>query len=289
MKPNVQAPGWVTLAGAGPGDPELVPLKTAKRLAQATAVVYDALVHPALLDLAPAGAERHPMGKRAGNTASASQETINRLLARLALAGHRVVRLKGGDPFVFGRGGEEALYLGRLGIGVEVIPGVSAVNGATAAAAIPLTHRGVSRGFAVWPGQADLLDSLPWGPLAHLESTLVFLMAGKSVADIAQRLLAHGAAADLPLALLENGGLVNQRLAQSTLGQAALGVLAPVTGGPALVVVGRVLNVGLELARYLFDEGERNGTDISGVPAAARPLGVAGGWGGGGLAKAANP
>jgi uroporphyrin-III C-methyltransferase len=230
--------GRVTLVGAGPGDPDLLTLKALRRLRAADALVHDALVAEELLALAPSRCLRVSMGKRCGRADSAGQEHINALLAGLALEGLEVVRLKGGDPFVFGRGGEEALYLRARGIPVEVIPGISAVNGAAATAGIPLTHRGLSAGFMVLEGHAAHLERVDWAALVALGGTWVFLMAKATAPEIARRLLAHGADAALPAALIEQGTLPEQRVQVLTLGAAARDELRPLTDGPGLLLIG---------------------------------------------------
>lgn len=230
--------GRVSIAGAGPGDPELLTLKALRRLRQADAVVHDALIPAELLALASRRCLMIDMGKRAGREDSARQEEINALLEHLAREGLNTVRLKGGDPFVFGRGGEEALFLTARGIPVEVIPGVSSVNGASATAGIPLTHRGFSSGYTVLDGHGPHLERIDWPALVALGGTWVFLMAKSSVAEIARRLLSHGANPETPLALIEQGTLPEQSVAASSLAVAASGALRPHTIGPGLVIVG---------------------------------------------------
>src|SRR5436189_5452850 len=192
--------GYVWLVGAGPGDPELMTRRAARVLGEADLVLYDALVDPRALDLAPQ-ARRFPVGKRAGRP-SIRQETINRLLVRAARRGARVVRLKGGDPFVLGRGGEEALALAAAGIPFEVVPGVSSAVAAPALAGIPVTHRGLSSGFAVVSGHAEsawrpILESLAPGSL-----TLVVLMGLGERRAIVSRLRARGWPARTPAAIV---------------------------------------------------------------------------------------
>lgn len=235
--------GRVTLAGAGPGDPELLTLKTLRRLQEAEALVHDALIPPEILALAPASCARFDMGKRAGCAGSARQDEIHALLEHLAREGRNTVRLKGGDPFVFGRGGEEALFLAERGIPVEIIPGVSSVNGASALAGIPLTHRGLSTGYTVLDGHAPHLDRIDWRALTALGGTWVFLMAKASLAEIAQRLLRHGAPADLPIALVEQGTQPDQQVSVATLAEAAAGALHPRSGGPGLVIAGATVGL----------------------------------------------
>jgi uroporphyrin-III C-methyltransferase len=187
----------VSLIGAGPGDPELLTLKAADRLRRADLVLYDALATPELLELAPT-AKRFFVGKRAGRH-SIDQDGINALMIRAAKRGERVVRLKCGDPFVLGRGGEEALALAAAGIAYEIVPGVSSAIAAPALAGIPVTHRGLAAGFAVISGHdgGALLDSITPGAL-----TLVILMGLRNRAAIATRLLARGWPAQTPTAIV---------------------------------------------------------------------------------------
>jgi uroporphyrin-III C-methyltransferase / precorrin-2 dehydrogenase / sirohydrochlorin ferrochelatase len=189
--------GIVSLVGAGPGDPELLTLRAADRLRRADLVLYDALATPELLELAPT-AKRFFVGKRAGRH-SMAQEAIHALMIRAAKRGERVVRLKCGDPFVLGRGGEEALALAAAGIAYEIVPGVSSAIAAPALAGIPVTHRGIAAGFAVISGHdgGELLESITPGAL-----TLVILMGLAARAAIATRLLARGWSAQTPAAIV---------------------------------------------------------------------------------------
>lgn len=232
------AAGQITIAGAGPGDPDLLTVKVLRRLQEADALVHDALIPEDILALAPARCTRFDVGKRGGHEGSARQEDINALLFELALAGMNTVRLKGGDPFVFGRGGEEAIFLRDRGIVVEVIPGVSSVNGAAAAAGIPLTHRGLSARYTVLEGYASHLERIDWASLVALGGTWVFLMAKATVRDIAERLLRYGAADDLPAALIEQATLPGQRVQVIPLRGAARGELRASMDGPGLLIIG---------------------------------------------------
>lgn len=264
---NPIAPGRVTIAGAGPGDPELLTLKTLSRIKNADAIVYDALVPEEIQALFPEGAELFPAGKRAGDPLSSTQESIHRLLERLARSGLAVLRLKGGDPFIFGRGGEEALYLRERGIAFEVLPGVSSVNGAAAAALVPLTHRGVSRAFTVLQGTLALLDRIDWPALVALGGTWVFLMAGRTAGEIAQRLIAAGAERELPMVAVENATLEQQTVTRKTLAGFAGRELVPFTGGPVLLLAGAT--AGLDLSHFTMD-AEHAGT-LPGIYEALRP------------------
>ena len=199
--------GPVYLVGAGPGDPGLITVRGLELLRQAEVVVYDRLVHPALLEEAPPEALRVFAGKLAG-LHSLPQEQINALLIAHARRGRCVVRLKGGDPFVFGRGGEEALALAEAGIPYEVVPGVSSAVAVPAYAGIPVTHRGLSSSFAVITGHEDTSKGEPavdWGHLATAVDTLVVLMAATTLPRIIAKLLAHGRSPETPVAIIRWG------------------------------------------------------------------------------------
>lgn len=192
--------GFVSLVGAGPGDPELLTRKAARCLERADLVLYDALVSPEVLELAPR-ARRFFVGKRAGRP-SVDQETINRLMIRDARRGRRVVRLKGGDPFVLGRGGEEALALSAAGIPFEVVPGVTAAVAAPALTGIPVTHRGLASGFAVVSGHAASAYAPILDAIAPNSLTLVILMGLATRAPLARRLLDRGWRPTTPAAIV---------------------------------------------------------------------------------------
>lgn len=192
--------GFVSLVGAGPGDPELLTRKAARRLAEADLVLYDALVCPEALELAPR-ARRFFVGKRAGRKVI-RQETIHGLMIRVARRGKRVVRLKGGDPFLLGRGGEEALALAAAGVAFEVVPGVSSAIAAPALAGIPVTHRGLSSGFAVVSGHAETAYRPILESIAPNSLTLVVLMGLATRAALAELLLARGWRCHTPSAIL---------------------------------------------------------------------------------------
>jgi uroporphyrin-III C-methyltransferase/precorrin-2 dehydrogenase/sirohydrochlorin ferrochelatase len=235
----------VALVGAGPGDPELITVKGRRLLAAADVVVADRLVPGMLLgDLRPevefVDAAKIPYGP------AAAQEEINRILVERALEGKFVVRLKGGDPFVFGRGGEEAIACAEAGIPVLVVPGVTSSIAAPALAGIPVTHRGVAHEFTVVSGHvrpdspASLVD---WPALARMRGTLVVLMGLKNLAAIADRLIAEGRAADTPAAVVQEGSTSHQRSLRGTLGTIAADVAAAGIRPPAVVVVGEVVHV----------------------------------------------
>jgi uroporphyrin-III C-methyltransferase / precorrin-2 dehydrogenase / sirohydrochlorin ferrochelatase len=233
--PEVEGAGFVSLVGAGPGDPELLTLRAADRLRKADVVVHDRLVSDAVLDYAGPSAERIDVGKRPGGH-GASQPEINALLIELARQGKRVVRLKGGDPFVFGRGGEEALALVEAGVPFEVVPGVSSALAAPAAAGIPVTHRGLSGSVTVLNGHD--VDQHDWDALARSANTLVFLMGVEHLAEIADRLLSAGRAANEPCALVEWASTPRQRTILCPLGDVAITARAEGLEAPAVLVVG---------------------------------------------------
>ena len=236
-------PGHVYLVGAGPGDPELLTLRGARLVAGADVVVYDNLVAPALLDLAPAAAERIYVGKKAADH-SLPQEAINALLVRLAQAGKSVVRLKGGDPFIFGRGGEEMEDLLEAGITVEVVPGVTAAAGVAAYAGIPLTHRDHAHSVVFTTGflKDGALD-LDWPLLAHRGQTLVIYMGVSRLAEICAQLIAHGLPATTPAAVIERGTTHAQRIVKAELATLADEVLRAGIRPPSLTIVGDVVKL----------------------------------------------
>jgi uroporphyrin-III C-methyltransferase len=235
--------GCVALVGAGPGDPGLMTVRGLAALRQAEVVVYDRLVDPRLLDEAPASALRVFVGKASG-AHTLPQEDINTLLVAHARRGRRVVRLKGGDPYVFGRGAEEAGALAAAGIPFEVVPGVSSALAAPAAAGIPLTHRAVASSFAVVTGHEDERRAsarVDWSRLGTAVDTLVILMGLENLPRIARSLIDAGRAADTPVALVERGTTTAQRVVVGRLDSiAALAVSAGVRS-PAVIVVGDVV------------------------------------------------
>jgi uroporphyrinogen III methyltransferase/synthase len=228
----------VALVGAGPGDPGLLTRRGAELLAQAEVVVHDRLASPALLELAPADALLVPAGKAPGHV-ELTQDQINAVLVEHGLAGRRVVRLKGGDPFVFGRGGEEAEALAAAGVPFEVVPGITSAIAAAAYAGIPVTHRGVSTHFTVVTGHEDPAKgpaTVDWEMLARAGGTLVVLMGAAHLADIATRLMAGGLAPDTPVAAVRNGTRPDQTTIRGTLATIAdQGVRSP-----SAIVVGDV-------------------------------------------------
>lgn len=231
--------GWVSLVGAGCGSRELISLKGLERLENCDAAVYDELIDDSLLDVLPEGCERIYMGKRSGKH-SATQEKISETLVRLAQQGKRVVRLKGGDPFVFGRGGEEILALQRAGIAYELVPGISSAIAIPAAAGIPVTHRGLSRSFHVVTahsaGNDGLPEELPW--LAKLSGTLVFLMGLSKIKELAEALQREGKAPDTPAAVISGGNAPCPAAVRGSLSDIAELSRKADVKPPAVIVVG---------------------------------------------------
>ncbi len=225
----------VALVGAGPGDPDLLTLKAARFLATAEVVVHDALVGDGVLELIPDTAERIDVGKRPGRPTP--QEMISALLVELGRQGKRVVRLKGGDPFVFGRGGEEADALIRAGVPFEIVPGITSSVAAPAAAGIPVTHRGVSAAFTVVTGHRRAGEpDVDWRSLANVGGTIVVLMGVSQRSTIAAELIAGGLAHETPVAAIESATTESQVVGRWTLGE--LGDAA--VQSPAVIVIGAV-------------------------------------------------
>ncbi|MCO5122261.1 MAG: uroporphyrinogen-III C-methyltransferase [Rhizobacter sp.] len=253
-------PAKVTLVGAGPGDPELLTLKAARVLAEARLVLYDKLVSKDVLKLVNPQADLIYVGKESGHH-TLSQEGIIELLVRIAKTGRSVVRLKGGDPYIFGRGGEEAQALAAHGIAFEVVPGISAAQGMAAYAGIPLTHRDHATQVVFVTGH--LRDEhgergleLDWPSLARPHQTLVIYMGVATLPIVCEQLVQHGLAADTPAAVIENVTLPTQRTVAGTL--ATLPTLARVHAvrAPALVVIGGVVALHAELAPHTRAEDE---------------------------------
>ncbi|MGD0103556.1 MAG: uroporphyrinogen-III C-methyltransferase [Rhodopila sp.] len=260
-------PGSVWLVGAGPGDPGLMTLHAAYGLGRADVVVHDALVSGAILSLAPQA--RHELaGKRAGGVRT-QQLRINDRLIQLAREGLRVVRLKGGDPLVFGRGGEEALSLAAAGIAFRIVPGISAGIGGTAAAGIPLTHRRVARSvaFATGHDSSGELADVDWAALSRGSEVLVFYMAQRRIGQIAERLIEAGRPADEPVALISNATRPDQDVRISTLATAGADVAGIPAGAATLIVVGPVIALRPLLAGWQQTEPMTVETDGADQPA----------------------
>ena len=225
----------VALVGAGPGDPDLLTVRAARLLAEADVVVYDALVGDGVLALVPATAELIDVGKRPGT--GVAQDLINVLLVRLAREGKRVVRLKGGDPFVFGRGGEEAVALAEAGIACEVVPGITSAIAAPAAAGVPVTYRGLSASFTVVTGHRQHGETpVNWNALAQTGGTIVVLMGVAQRGEIATELMAGGLSGDTPVAAVGKATTGDQSVVRCRLADLAD---TPVRT-PATIVIGAV-------------------------------------------------
>ena len=239
-RPAAESPaGHVALVGAGCGSADLITVRGLRLLRQCTALVYDDLIDASLLDELPAGAETFYMGKRSGHHA-APQEEINAKLIELAQAGHRVVRLKGGDPFVFGRGGEEALALRQAGIDFEVVPGISSAIAIPGEAGIPVTHRGLSREVHIITAHTRAEERPDYRKYAALEGTLVFLMGLQRLETIAADLQAGGMAGDTPAAVVSGGNAAHPAAVRAPLCRIARAARTAGVEAPAIILVGNV-------------------------------------------------
>nr|HAS2385483.1 uroporphyrinogen-III C-methyltransferase [Vibrio cholerae O1] len=246
--------GEVALVGAGPGDPELLTVKALSYLQQADVVLYDYLVSDEIMALIPSETILVCVGKSAGHH-SVPQEKTNQLLVDFARQGYRVVRIKGGDPFMFGRGGEELEVLFEAGVKFQVVPGITAAAGATAYAGIPLTHRDYAQSALFVTGHLKAqAEDLDWSTLARGKQTLVIYMGLSNAAAIAEQLQLHGRQASTPVAIIERGTQVNQQVLIGTL--QTLPSLASQAQSPALIVVGEVV----ALAAKLHWFGEQGAT-----------------------------
>ncbi|MGI4732217.1 MAG: uroporphyrinogen-III C-methyltransferase [Janthinobacterium lividum] len=233
-------PGRVLLVGAGPGDPGLLTVRAVAALGIADVVVHDGLIDPRVLDLAPAAARRISVAKRRARH-TLPQDAINALLVAEAAAGATVVRLKGGDPFVFGRGGEEVEAVRAAGLPIEVIPGVSAALGCAAEAMLPLTHRDLASAVSFVAGQCKSLSEQDWSGLAGQGRTLVIYMGVATADAIADKLIADGVAPDMPVAVLERGTLPGARAIRTLLADLGAMVARERVASPAIIVVGEVV------------------------------------------------
>lgn len=234
------APGAIYLVGAGPGDPELLTMRAHRLLQYADVIVYDRLVSDAVLDLARRDAEMIYAGKASGAHAMA-QDDISALLIKLGRQGKQVIRLKGGDPFLFGRGGEEMLAVEAAGLACHIVPGITAAAGIGAATGIPLTHRGIAQSVTYITGHGkDGAVQADWQTLARNRQTIVVYMGLAALPRITTQLLDHGLAGTTPVTVVENGTTPDQRVLASTLGDIADIVRARDVTGPALTIIGDV-------------------------------------------------
>ncbi len=239
-KSNPIKPGKVFLVGGGPGNPQDLTLRAYRILTKSEVILYDALLDPSFLEIFPKDAIVHYVGKRSG-AHSATQDEINQLLLSYALSGKDVVRLKGGDPFVFGRGGEELITLINHNIEYEIIPGVSSLNAGSSFAGFPLTHRGLSRQVLIMDGHTVLNEETDWEWFAKFQGTIALFMGTTSLPKIARLLLDHGSSEELPVALVENASLANCKIQTCSLKEASNSYLEKRTKGPGIVYIGKVV------------------------------------------------
>jgi len=243
------APGWVWLTGAGPGDPGLLTLNAYQAIQDADLIYYDALVSEEILELVPSSTKIIYVGKRGGR-ASPKQTDITGQLIQSARAGRKVLRLKGGDPFVFGRGAEEALELTQAGIPFRILPGVTAGIGGLAYAGIPVTHRDCNQALTLITAHdaaGGLSKGLDWGSVSRGSPVLVIYMGFRLLEQIADRLMAEGRPAEEPVALVCNATMPEQQTLVTTLGRAAEDAAAAELGSPAMIVVGKIVNLRAQL------------------------------------------
>jgi uroporphyrin-III C-methyltransferase/precorrin-2 dehydrogenase/sirohydrochlorin ferrochelatase len=242
--------GRVYLVGAGPGDPELLTLRAVRLLQQADVIVYDNLVSEGVLAFVSPSAERIYAGKRR-NEHTLRQEQINALLVKLASEGKQVVRLKGGDPFIFGRGGEELQTLAASGVAFEVVPGVTAASGVSSYAGIPLTHRDYAQCCLFVTGHLkDGTADLDWPSLVRLNQTVVIYMGLGGLPEICRQMVAHGASPELPIAVVQDGSLPTQKVVTGSLANMAERVAQAGLKSPCLTIVGEVVKLHQELAWF---------------------------------------
>ena len=250
-------PGKVWLVGAGPGDPDLLTVKALRVIQQADIILFDNLVSQDIRDLFPKTTPAFYVGK-IKDAHSIPQDELNELLVEKAQQGLNVCRIKGGDSFVFGRGGEEMLRAKEAGIQVELVPGITAAAGCTSYAGIPLTHRGVSQGCTFVTGHAEKQLGVNWQSLAQLNHTLVFYMGLSKAQMISDRLIESGMNPDTPAALIENGCCPDQRLIRGSVNELAEMVEREQVQSPALIVVGEVVNLADKLEWFTAMAEEQN-------------------------------
>ena len=231
--------GNVSIIGAGPGDPDLISVKGLKKLQSAEVVLYDALISESFFEYFHDKSVRIFVGKRSGFH-QYNQEEINQLIITYAKKGKSVVRLKGGDPFIYGRGGEETLALKAANIPFEVIPGITAINSVSVLSGIPVTHRNVSNKFLVLEGQSEISKE-EWKFYAHFKGTIVVYMASRTAHRIAKKLLQNGAELQKKIAIIENASLPNQIIQKSTINKVAKRQVKALSSGPGLLIIGDVV------------------------------------------------
>jgi uroporphyrin-III C-methyltransferase len=266
-----KAPGAVWLVGAGPGDPDLLTVRALRTIQSADVIVHDGLVSPAILGLAPSRARLINVAKRRSRH-SYPQEEINRMLAAFALEGLTVVRLKGGDPFIFGRGGEEMEACRAAGVDCRVVPGVTAALAASAGAGAPLTHRGAAQAVTFVTGHAKAGEApdLDWAALARANQTVVVYMGLATAAGIGARLVAAGRNPSTPALIVENASLPDERRVVTTLG--ALGEAAAGLDGPAILIVGEAMALAAGNAPSATSRSSSSGRPSAGPGGDAAPL-----------------
>jgi len=240
--------GFVSLVGAGPGDPDLLTVKALRLLQQADVVVYDRLVSDQIMDLIPAGVSRIAVGKSAGKHC-VPQDQINQIIVNLALSGRQVVRLKGGDPYLFGRGGEEALILRQQKIPFNVVPGITAATGCSAYSGIPLTHRGLNHGVRFITGhfRDDQALDINWDKVADPDCTLVIYMGLSSLSFTSEKLIEAGLPESTPAAAIHDGTTTSQQKLISTLGDLPAAVARASMASPVMLIVGEVVSLSDDL------------------------------------------